>query len=74
MNKYKVSYYTSGGYKATGSLETDFIIKRGADDSQLCLFDNDKIVGGLDEIEELFLNQLGYRENIIVVDVEADII
>jgi len=74
MNKYKIRYYTSGGYKATGSLDTEFIIKRDGDNSELCLFDNDVIVGGLDKIEELFLDQLGYIESIMVFDVEPEII
>ena len=67
MNKYKIRYYTSGGYRTTGSLVTNYIIKRDKD-NQLSVFDGDVLIGGIVEIEELFLDQLGYRERIMIVD------
>ena len=72
MNKYKIKYYTSGGYKAIGSLETLFVIRRD-ENNQLSVFENKNIVGGLDKIEEMFLDQLGYIESIMVFDVEPEI-
>jgi len=68
MNKYKVSYYTSGGYKTTGILKTNLIIKKD-DNNQLCIVDNEIVIGGLDQIENMFLDQLGWVENIMLFDV-----
>lgn len=67
MNRYKIQYYNSGGYKATGSLETELVINKDAN-NQLCLFDGVKVVGKVEEIEAIFLEQLGYVESIMVFD------
>jgi hypothetical protein len=69
MNQYKVKYYTSGGYKTSGSLETELTIKRDPS-NQLCLYNEDTLIGDIEKIEALFLAQLGYQESITVFDVE----
>ncbi len=69
MNQYKVKYYTSGGYKTSGSLETELTIKRDPS-NQLCLYNEDTLIGDIEKIEALFLEQLGYQESITVFDVE----
>jgi hypothetical protein len=69
MNQYKVKYYTSGGYKTSGSLETELTIKRDPS-NQLCLYNEDTLIGDIEKIEALFLEQLGYQEIITVFEVE----
>lgn len=69
MNQYTVKYYTSGGYKTSGSLETDLTIRRDPN-NQLCLYNEDTLIGDIEKIEALFLEQLGYQESITVIDVE----
>jgi hypothetical protein len=69
MNQYKVKYYTSGGYKTSGSLETELTIKRDPS-NQLCLYNEDTLIGDIEKIEALFLEQLGYQESITVFEVE----
>lgn len=72
MNKYKISYYKSGGYKTTGVLETEYIIKRDGEDNQLCIFHNEKKIGDREELKKLFLDQLGWTESIMIFDAELD--
>lgn len=68
MNQYTVKYYTSGGFKTSGSLETELTIKRDPN-NQLCLYRENALIGDIEKIEALFLEQLGYQESITVVDV-----
>ncbi len=69
MNQYTVKYYTSGGYKTSGTLETELTINRDTN-NQLCLYDENTLIGDIEKVEALFLEQLGYQESITVFDVE----
>ena len=70
MNQYKISYYRSGGYRATGVLDTEYTVKKAGEDDQLCLFDKDQKVGEKEQLKMLFLDQLGWRESIMIFEAE----
>ena len=72
MNKYKISYYNSGGFKSKGTLETEYTIKKDGKDNRLCIFHNDKKIGYEEDVEKLFLAQLEWHESIMVYDAELD--
>lgn len=71
MNKYRVSYYTSGGYKTSGMLKTDFTIMRNAE-NELCLCQKENTIGDVTDIEKLFLEQLGWHEEITIVEAHLE--
>jgi hypothetical protein len=69
MNTYNIRYYNSGGYKSSGKLVTKFTIQRN-ELNRLCLFDNELLIGDELAVEALFMESLGYAEEIIVIDAE----
>ena len=71
MRRYAIRYYTSGGYKASGVLDTNHTIERNPDNS-FVLKKEGKILGGVEMIEQLFLKQLGYVEDITIVGIELE--
>lgn len=71
MNTYTVKYFNSGGYKSTGTLTTDLHIKRD-NDNKLCLWDREVKVGAIEAIEQLFIQQLGYIEELTIIDVTLE--
>ncbi|WMS87911.1 hypothetical protein [Pleionea litopenaei] len=71
MNTYRVKYFNSGGYKSTGTLTTDLHIKR-ENDNNLCLWDGEVKVGAIEAIEQLFIQQLGYIEELTIIDVTLE--
>ncbi|NVJ61171.1 MAG: hypothetical protein HWE27_12325 [Gammaproteobacteria bacterium] len=71
VKRYRIRYFNSGGYKSTGYLETAFTIKKEAD-KKIVLYDHSRKIGDLKAVEQLFLEQLGYQEDIMIFDVQID--
>ena len=69
MTRYSIKYYTSGGYKASGVLDTKYVIEKDQNNNYVVINGEEKL-GGIDMIEKLLLTQLGYDEEITVISVE----
>ena len=69
MNRYKLTFYNSGGYKDSDIIETTYEINRDFND-QLCVMDNDQVIGGDELIAEMIIESRGWIESYCVVDAE----
>lgn len=66
---YKLTYYTSGGYKTTATIETTYSIGRDAD-KKLCVIENGVVIGDCELIEKLLNDHQGWIEENTVIDAE----
>ncbi len=66
MNRYEITYYNSGGYRAREIIETEYEI-RYDEDNILKLFRGNVVIGNEEEIETLLQKKQGWVEERTVV-------
>ena len=70
MNRYKLTYYNSGGYRTSAEIETEYELRRRGD-SGIAVMEGERCLGDESFLEQLLLERLGWVEEVTVVRFEA---
>jgi len=69
MNKYKLVYYNSGGYRSSTIIETPYFIERGQEeDDKYEVMEGTKVIGGPTFLEKLLNDANGFDESNCIVE------
>ena len=70
-HKYLVTYFNNTGNKSRCILDTPYTIYRDQE-SELCVYHAKQYIGSTEVVESMVAGQLGLREALCVIDVEAE--